>query len=72
VFGPLLGALVVRTLGELTKLGTGDAPGLDLVIYGGLLILVVAFAPRGLAGVLSDLRGRVVRLRSRIPERAHG
>jgi branched-chain amino acid transport system permease protein len=72
VFGPLLGALVVRTLGELTKLGTGDAPGLDLVIYGGLLILVVAFAPRGLAGVLSDLRGRVVRLRSRIPEQAHG
>jgi branched-chain amino acid transport system permease protein len=72
VFGPLLGALVVRTLGELTKLGTGDAPGLDLVIYGGLLILVVAFAPRGLAGVLSDLRGRVMRLRSRIPEQAHG
>ena len=72
VFGPLLGALVVRTLGELTKLGTGDAPGLDLVIYGGLLILVVAFAPRGLAGVLSDLRGRVARLRSRMPEQAHG
>ena len=41
VFGPLLGALVVKTLGELTKLVTGDAPGLDLVIYGGVLILVV-------------------------------
>ena len=34
VFGPLLGALVVKTLGESTKLVTGDAPGLDLVIYG--------------------------------------
>ena len=34
VFGPLLGALVVKTLGELTKLVAGDAPGLDLVIYG--------------------------------------
>ena len=34
VFGPLLGALVVKTLGEVTKLVTGDAPGLDLVIYG--------------------------------------
>ena len=31
VFGPLLGALVVKTLGEVTKLVTGDAPGLDLV-----------------------------------------
>src|SRR5437868_2828895 len=64
VFGPLLGALVVKTLGELAKLVTGDAPGLDLVIYGSVLILVVAFAPRGIAGVLSDLRARWARLRS--------
>jgi branched-chain amino acid transport system permease protein len=72
VFGPLLGALVVRTLGELAKLVTGDAPGLDLVIYGSVLILVVAFAPRGIVGVLSDLRARWRRLRSSVPERAHG
>ena len=51
-FGPLLGALVVKSLGEATKLVTGDAPGLDLVIYGCVLILVVAFAPRGIAGLL--------------------
>jgi branched-chain amino acid transport system permease protein len=54
VLGPLLGALVIKTLGELTKLVAGDAPGLDLVIYGSMLIVVVAFAPRGIAGVLSD------------------
>jgi branched-chain amino acid transport system permease protein len=51
-FGPLLGALVVKSLGEVTKLVTGDAPGLDLVIYGCVLVLVVAFAPRGIAGLL--------------------
>jgi branched-chain amino acid transport system permease protein len=51
-FGPLLGALVVKSLGEATKLVTGHAPGLDLVIYGCVLILVVAFAPRGIAGLL--------------------
>jgi len=56
VFGPLLGALVVKSLGEATKLVAGDAPGLDLVIYGSVLVLVVAFAPRGIAGVLADLR----------------
>jgi branched-chain amino acid transport system permease protein len=61
VFGPLLGALVVKSLGEATKLLAGDAPGLDLVIYGGVLILVVAFAPRGIVGVLTD----VFRLRRR-------
>ena len=52
VFGPLLGALVVKTLGEVTKHMIGDAPGLDLVIYGCVLIVVVAFAPRGIAGLL--------------------
>ena len=56
VYGPLLGALVVRTLGELTKLMTGHAPGLDLVIYGCVLVLVVAFAPRGIAGVFDGAR----------------
>jgi branched-chain amino acid transport system permease protein len=61
VFGPLLGALVVKTLGELTKLVTGGAPGLDLVIYGSVLIVVVAFAPRGIAGVFVDLLGRFSR-----------
>jgi branched-chain amino acid transport system permease protein len=71
-FGPLLGALVVKTLGELTKLVTGDAPGLDLAIYGGVLILIVAFAPRGIAGLLGDLRARLVRWKSPAPERAHG
>jgi branched-chain amino acid transport system permease protein len=59
VIGPLLGALVVRILGEATKLLVGDAPGLDLVIYGAVLVLVVAFAPRGIAGIFS---GRAVRL----------
>jgi branched-chain amino acid transport system permease protein len=71
-FGPLLGALVVKMLGELTKLVTGDAPGLDLVIYGGVLILIVAFAPQGIAGLIADLRLRFARLRPRPPERAHG
>jgi branched-chain amino acid transport system permease protein len=56
VFGPLLGALVVKILGEVAKLATGDAPGLDLVIYGGVLVLVVAFAPRGIAGLVASVR----------------
>jgi branched-chain amino acid transport system permease protein len=72
VFGPLLGALVVKTLGELTKLVTGDAPGLDLVIYGGVLVLVIAFAPHGIVGLLANLRARLARLRSSMPRGAHG
>jgi branched-chain amino acid transport system permease protein len=69
VFGPLLGALVVKTLGEITKLVTGDAPGLDLVIYGCVLILVIAFAPRGIAGIIAALYQR---LRASSERAAHG
>ncbi len=71
LFGPLLGALVIKTLGETTKLVTGGAPGLDLVIYGLLLIAVVGLAPRGIAGLLSALVPRRFRFPS-VPEHHHG
>lgn len=56
VFGPLLGALMVKTLGEAAKFVTGDVPGLDLVVFGVVLILVVGVAPRGVAGVVARFR----------------
>ena len=75
VFGPLIGALVVKSLGEIAKLATGDAPGLDLVIYGAVLILVVRFAPHGIGGALADARAwfaRRVGWRAALGDRAHG
>lgn len=72
VFGPLLGALVVKSLGEAAKLLTGDAPGLDLVIYGGVLVLVVAFAPRGIAGLPDGVRRLFQRMHHMASGRGHG
>jgi branched-chain amino acid transport system permease protein len=72
VFGPLLGALVVKALGEGTKLLAGDAPGLDLVIYGCVLILIVAFAPNGIAGLLLKARRYLVPPKPLEPERSDG
>jgi len=63
--------VVVKTLGELTKLITGDAPGLDLVIYGGVLVLIVAFAPHGITSLLAALRIRFARLRPSASEGTH-
>ena len=45
---------MVKSLGEGAKLITGDVPGLDLMIYGAVLILVIRFAPRGLVGAVTD------------------
>lgn len=57
VFGPLVGAMVLLGLGEVTKtifanLMGGSVPGVDLVVFGILLICCVAFAPRGVLGLL--------------------
>ncbi|MEO7246228.1 MAG: branched-chain amino acid ABC transporter permease [Rubrivivax sp.] len=58
LWGPLLGALALHTLGDLTRNLFGQLPGLNLVIYGAVLVLIVLFMPRGLAGLLQRLRNR--------------
>ena len=76
VFGPLLGALVVKSFGEGAKLIAGDAPGLDLIAYGSALVLVIAFAPRGVIGAIADARKWIMRRstssRSSAREAGHG
>jgi branched-chain amino acid transport system permease protein len=53
VFGPLLGALALYFLGEFAKAIAGRIPGIDLALFGILLILTVAFARHGLQGLLT-------------------
>lgn len=56
LLGPLLGSVFIHTVGEMTKMTIGQAlggrPGVDLILFGTILILVLAFLPRGLAGLL--------------------
>ncbi|MBI2461475.1 MAG: branched-chain amino acid ABC transporter permease, partial [Candidatus Rokubacteria bacterium] len=56
LWGPLLGAAVLIPLSEFTRVwfgGTGRA--VDLMIYGGLIVLVAVFQPQGLMGLLRRL-----------------
>jgi branched-chain amino acid transport system permease protein len=62
LWGPLLGAVILIPLSEATRVyygGTGKA--VDLMIYGGLIVLVAVFQPGGLAALL----GRAARPRPR-------
>jgi branched-chain amino acid transport system permease protein len=52
VLGPIIGAFTLHGLGEAAKTFAASVPGVDLAIYGVVLILVVAFAPEGVLGVL--------------------
>ena len=55
VFGPLVGALALHALGELARGVAGRLPGVDLALYGALLILAVAVARDGLQGLAIDV-----------------
>ncbi len=63
VLGPFIGAVALIGLGEAAKTAIHAAfgsavPGVDLVVYGVLLIVVIAFAPRGLLGLVTKRGGR--------------
>ena len=52
LWGPVLGALVLQVLGESTRGLFENAPGVSLMVYGALLVLMVTFMPSGILGVL--------------------
>ncbi|MBX6342319.1 MAG: branched-chain amino acid ABC transporter permease, partial [Thermomicrobiaceae bacterium] len=56
--GPLIGAAVLIPASELSRgwLG-GSGSAIDLVLYGGLIVLIATFQPAGLIGLWRRLRG---------------
>jgi branched-chain amino acid transport system permease protein len=63
LWGPVIGALVLRLLTEYTSASFGEGlAGIQLVIYGGLLIAMVMVKPEGLAPVLGKLYNRLADL----------
>ena len=53
--GPVIGAVAMHVIGEGTKMVAGSIPGIDLVLYGALLVAAIAFAPDGIMGLLRKL-----------------
>jgi branched-chain amino acid transport system permease protein len=57
LWGPVLGALALHALSDLTRNLFGALPGINMVIYGVVLVLIVMFMPRGIAGIGRSVRG---------------
>jgi branched-chain amino acid transport system permease protein len=55
VLGPLIGALALGGLAEATSAALGKAPGVNLLAFGVLLLVILRFLPNGLMGLF---RGR--------------
>ena len=65
LWGPVLGALVLHVLADLTRNLFGQLPGINMVIYGTVLVLIVMFLPRGIAGMGVPVSWRRWRARER-------
>lgn len=50
LWGPVLGALALHVLADVTRNLLGQLPGINMVIYGVVLIVIVMFLPRGISG----------------------
>jgi branched-chain amino acid transport system permease protein len=61
MFGPLLGAFALQLLNEASESAIGSAPGLNLVLYGAVLILIIAFLPEGIYGLARLSRRGLIR-----------
>ena len=58
LFGPLLGSGVLHSISEFAQHLTAGAPGLNLVIYGAIMVLMVLFLPSGLWGLVVRIRAK--------------
>jgi branched-chain amino acid transport system permease protein len=60
IAGPVLGALLLRPVSDFSRIYFGDVlPGLHLIIFGVILILVMIYQPRGLQEPLSRIFDRI-------------
>ncbi len=57
VYGPLIGSLLLTGVSEVTRSMT-DIQGLSLILYGSLLVVIIAFLPNGLIELFRPRRGK--------------
>ena len=56
LWGPVLGAVVLHVLADITRNMFGQLPGINMVIYGVVLVLIVMFLPRGIGGIAASVK----------------
>ena len=56
LWGPVLGAVVLHVLADITRNMFGQLPGINMVIYGVVLVMIVMFLPRGISGIAASVK----------------
>lgn len=62
VYGPIIGAIIYYSLDLFMRRLTGaSGSGLDQIVFGALIVLVTCFEPKGIVGILTNIKGRLAR-----------
>ena len=69
VWGPLVGALFTVPLSEITSAYFSRFPGLHLVIYGVLVIVIILFLPDGIVSIFDRVKKPFIKVWSVVKER---
>ena len=59
VFGPIIGAAIIEPVSELTNSLLSHYVGMNMVVYGLILVAVIMIMPKGVIGLVQDLRNRL-------------
>ena len=65
LWGPILGAIALHVLADITRNMFGQLPGINMVIYGVVLVIIVMFLPRGISGIGASAKAGLRKLSKR-------
>ena len=55
VFGPIIGAAIIEPISEITNAALSHYVGLNMVVYGLILVVVIMVMPKGVIGLVKDI-----------------
>jgi branched-chain amino acid transport system permease protein len=56
VFGPIIGAAIIKPISEITNSALSNFVGMNMVVYGLILVIVIMVMPKGVIGLVQELR----------------
>lgn len=59
-FGPIIGACIIEPISEFTNAHFASLPGMNMVTYGLILVIVIIVLPNGVAGLVDRIKEKFV------------
>ena len=61
VFGPIIGAAIIEPISEITNAALSNYVGMNMVVYGLILVVVIMVMPKGVIGLVQELKVKLTK-----------